>query len=237
MASQIKISVIVPAYREEKYIHNVLDGLRAQTFKGFETIIAMRPGGDRTGEIARSYGCRVLLVKKAGIGVARNRGAAAARGGILVFLDADTRPSPNLLRAYYDAFARRKIIAATGPIEPLERSSKRVRMGFKFVSVVFVKASIAVGRPSIVGLNFAVRKNAFKRVGGFDEKYATYEDWDLSLRLRREGQIAYLDDALAYTSSRRIRAWGVSGFFRYHVGNMARYHLLKRPKEYYEPIR
>ncbi len=237
MQRRVEISVIVPAYNEEKYIRNVLDGLRDQTFRNFETIVALRPGSDSTKEIAESYGAKVVVVKEKGIGVGRNRGAAAAIGGLLVFLDADTKPSRNLLRTYHDAFARKKIVAATGPIEPLEKSSKRVKLGFKFVSVLFVKSSILFGRPSIVGLNFAVWRDAFTRIGGFDERYATYEDWDLSLRLKREGRIVFLDKALAYTSARRIRAWGILGFFRYHVGNMARYHFLRKPKEYYEPIR
>lgn len=235
--SRPEISVIIPAFNEQKYIRNSLGGLREQTFKNFETVVVDGNSSDNTRKIAHEYGAKVVVEKRKGIGRARNRGAAVAKGSILVFLDADTRPSRNLLKVYRNAFAKMKIVAATGPIEPLEKTSRRVRMGFKFVSVFFVKSSILVGRPSVVGLNFAVRKSAFRRVGGFNEKYATYEDWDLSLRLRRAGRIEYLDNALAYTSARRIEAWGISGFFRYHVGNMARYHVLRKPKEYYEPIR
>ncbi len=231
------ISVIIPTYNEEKYIRNVFDGLRDQTFRSFETIIVDWNSKDSTREIAKQYGARVLVEKGKGIGRARNSGAEAARGNLLVFLDADTRPQSGLLKAYAAAFASGRIVAATGPILPLEKTSKRIRAGYKFVSVLFVKVSILMGQPSIVGSNFAVRKDAFRKVGGFDERYMTHEDYDLSLRLKKAGRIVYVNDAVVHASIRRVKAWGVFGYFTYHTGNMFRYHLLRKPKEEYDPIR
>ncbi|VVB77097.1 Glycosyltransferase AglE [uncultured archaeon] len=234
---KVALSVVIPAFNEQKYIAYVLGGLRKQTFTDFETIVVDGNSSDRTREIARSAGARVILEKRKGIGLARNSGSKAARGDIVVFLDADTCPSESLLATYYGAFANRKIVAATGPILPLEKTSRRVDLGYRFVSVLFVKSSILVGKPSVVGSNFAVRKKVFDRIGGFNEKYITYEDWDLSLRLRKAGRIAYLDDAVVYTSVRRIAKWGMFGFFIYHTTNVLRYYLLKRPNEEYEPVR
>ncbi|MDE1855561.1 MAG: glycosyltransferase [Candidatus Micrarchaeota archaeon] len=231
------VSVIIPSYNEEKYISHSLEGLEDQTFKNFETIVVDKDSTDATQEIARSYGAKVVSEPRKGIGLARNTGSKVAKGDLLVFLDADTRPHPELLGVYSKAFDDDSVTAATGPILPIENSSRRIRWGFKFVSVFFVKSSILIGRPSVVGLNFAVTKDAFRKVGGFDEKLATYEDWDLSLRLRKVGKIKYLDDALVHTSARRVQAWGIYGFFRYHTGNMFRYHLLGKPKENYDPIR
>ncbi len=236
MKSDVAISVIIPALNEEKYIRYVFEGLRSQTFKDFETIVVDGNSTDRTREIARKY-AHVIIDKHKGIGRARNSGAKVAKGDLLVFLDADTRPSKTLLETYHRAFASSDISAATGPILPLERTKRRVNLGYKFVSVLFVKTSILFGRPSIVGLNFAVRKGIFEKVKGFNERYQTYEDWDLSLRIRKLGRIAYLDDAVVYTSVRRIKAWGVSGFFLYHTLNIFRYHLLGKPNEEYAPIR
>ena len=234
--SGVEISVIIPALNEEKYIRYVLDGLKGQTFRDFETIVVDGGSTDGTRRIARRS-ARVVVERRKGIGVARNSGAKVARGKLLVFLDADTKPSPGLLRVYRDAFRDGKVVAATGPILPLEKTSKRVNMGYRFVSVLLVKSSILMGRPSVVGSNFAVRKRVFDRVGGFNEEYATYEDWDLSLRLRKTGRISYVKDATVYTSVRRIDAWGMSGFFLYHSLNIIRYHLLKKPNEDYAPIR
>ena len=237
MRGNPEISVVVPALNEAKYIHNLFDGLDAQGFRNFETIVVDGGSTDATREIARRRGARVIVEKKEGIGRARNAGAAVARGRILVFLDADTKPDAMLLGVYRRALSTGSAIAATGPIMPLEKSNLLVRLGFLFVSVLFVKASILLGRSSVVGLNFAVRKSSFDKARGFNPRYVTYEDWDLSLRLRKLGRIAYLGDATVRTSARRVKAWGIYGFFAFHVGNMLRYNMGREPKRHYEPVR
>jgi glycosyltransferase involved in cell wall biosynthesis len=237
MKAKPAVSVIVPALNEEKYIGYVFDGLKAQTFRDFETIVVDGGSKDRTREIARRNGARVVVERRKGIGRARNSGAKVARGDVLVFLDADTKASRGLLRAYLGAFKDPRNVAATGPILPLEKANRRMNLGYRVVSIALVKSSIVFGRPSVVGSNFAVRRGVFEKVGGFNEKYITYEDWDLSLRLRKMGRIAYLDDALVRTSVRRVKAWGVSGFFIYHTLNVIRYYLFKKPNEDYAPIR
>ncbi len=232
------ISVVIPALNEEKYIGNTLRTLMKQRFKNFETIVVDNRSTDRTGKIARSFsGVKVVLEKKRGIASARNAGAKVARGDVILFLDADTRPSEELLQHYHRAFRNPRVVAATGPVYPLERVRKRVKLGYEIVSVLFVKSSIALGQPSIVGLNFAVRRSAFERVGRFNEKLATYEDYDLSRRLKKAGKIVFLDNAVVHSSARRVKAWGLTIFFLYHAGNMLKYGLFRRPNKNYEPVR
>ncbi len=232
----VEISVIIPALNEEKYLFNAIDGLKKQTFKDFEVIIADGGSKDRTREIAKRY-WKVVIEKRKGIAAGRNAGARIADGEILVFLDADTKPSPSLLSAYSKAFTK-GIVAATGPILPMEKNlSNRIKIGYRVVSILFVKLSIIFGRPSIVGSNFAVRRDTFQKVHGFNPALKTYEDWDLSNKLKEYGKIVYIDDALVYTSARRVVAWGVWGYFAFHVGNMFRYHLTKKPKDEYPTIR
>ncbi|MEM0201893.1 MAG: glycosyltransferase [Candidatus Micrarchaeaceae archaeon] len=231
------ISVVIPTYNEEKYIGGTLSALSRQSFKDFDVIVVDKESKDKTKEIVRNYGARVITVKKRGIALARNAGAKAAKGPIILFIDADTVASRNLLATYSKAFSDNNIIAATGPILPLERQDWLMMTSYKFVSVLFVRLSIALGRPSIVGSNFAVRKDVFDAVHGFNERFLTYEDWDLSNRIKKFGRILYIKDAVVHTSTRRIESWGIKGYFFYHVGNMFRYHLLNAPKKEYKPIR
>ncbi|MDE1851164.1 MAG: glycosyltransferase [Candidatus Micrarchaeota archaeon] len=231
-----RISVIIPAINEQKYIRHSLENLKRQSFKDFEIIVVDGGSTDGTQAIARRYG-RLIIDKRKGISPARNAGARAAKGDILLFLDADTKPSRDLLVTYDKIFKNRKVVAATGPILPLEKTKGNIVAGYKFVSILFVKASIALGRPSIVGSNFAVRRSAFEKARGFDERLMTYEDWDLSSRLKRLGKIAYSDDAVVNTSIRRIAAWGMFGYFVYHTLNIFRYHLFGRPHTEYKQIR
>jgi glycosyltransferase involved in cell wall biosynthesis len=232
----MKVSVVIPALNEEKYIGYTFDGLGRQSFKDFEVIVADAGSADKTREIARKYGAKVVIERRKGIARGRNAGAKVAKGDILIFLDADTKPSPRLIESYVKGL-KGDVVAATGPILPLEKTKKSIRWGYKFVSILFVKLAIKIGRPTIVGSNFAVRRNAFEKVGGFNSNLITYEDWDLSKRLKKYGKIIYIDDAVVYTSARRIFAWGIHGFFNFHVGNMIRYNLFKKPKDEYEPIR
>lgn len=231
-----KISVILPVLNEEKYIEQALEGLKHQSFKDFEVIVVDGGSKDKTVAIAKRYKARVIIDKRKGISIARNRGAWAAKGQILVFIDGDTRPSRNFLKSWSKAFEE-DIVAATGPILPLEKTSKAIELGFKFTSIWYVKFGIATGSPTIIGSNFAVRKRYFAKIKGFDEKLITYEDWDLSNRLKKLGKIVFVDDAVVHTSARRVEAWGIHGYFAYHVGNMIRYTLFKKPKEEYAAIR
>ena len=152
------------------------------------------------------------------------------------FLDADTKPSPTSLEAYHVGMDD-GVVAATGPILPLEDAKKTISLGYRFVSTLFVRLTINTGRPALIGSNFAVSKKMFRKVHGFDERFMTYEDWDLSARMEKLGKIKYIDDALVYTSVRRVQRWGVIGYFVFYAGNFLRYHLFKMPSKRYEQIR
>jgi glycosyltransferase involved in cell wall biosynthesis len=230
------ISVIIPALNEEKYIRSTLEALEKQQFRDFEVIVADGRSTDKTARIARKH-AKVVIDYGKNAASGRNSGAKSARGTILVFIDADTRPSTGLLESYHKAFADKNVAVATGPIHPLEKSSLMVRLGYWFVSVSFVKLSILMGNPAIVGSNFAVSAKEFRNANGFDERLATYEDWDLSKRLKGHGKTRYCDDAAVYTSNRRIVAWGIWGYFIFYVINIIMYHMLKRSLQNYKKIR
>lgn len=98
----MKISVIVPAFNEEKLISSTLASIRtaAAVFAArgwaWEIVVCDNNSTDRTGELARAAGARVVFEPKNQIARARNAGAAVAAGQWLLFVDADSRPSPEL---------------------------------------------------------------------------------------------------------------------------------------------
>src|SRR5687768_18403295 len=99
----MKVSVIVPAYNEERLLAGSLaatrDAMRAFDAAGWtsELIVCDNNSTDRTAEIARAAGATVVFEPHNQIGRARNAGAARATGRWLVFVDADSHPTPALL--------------------------------------------------------------------------------------------------------------------------------------------
>ena len=232
-----EISVVIPAYNEESYIGSVFEGLRRQTFRNFETIVVDGGSTDRTREIAHAAGAKVIIFKKRNIGAARNAGVKIASGSIIMFTNADTKACRNLLKTYSQLFTDKGVVAATGPLIPLEETTAFIRFGYLFASVYLAKLSFMTGKPAISGSNFAIRKSAFRKCGGFDESLFTYEDLDLAHRLARRGSVKYIDSAVVATSTRRILKWGVPRYILFNAGNVAKYNLFHASKEEYEPVR
>ena len=81
------ISIIIPAYNEEKFLPKLLRSIRKQAYKNKEVIVADASSTDRTAEIAGEYGARVVEGGMPAVG--RNNGAKKAKGDIFLFLDAD----------------------------------------------------------------------------------------------------------------------------------------------------
>ncbi len=231
-----KISVIIPAFNEASYIAGVLSSLQKQTFKDFEVIVVDKESTDGTKDIAAKYG-KVVIEKRRGIGLARNTGVDAARGEVIFFTNADTKLAENVLETYAKAFEDEKVVAASGPLVPLEEASAFIRFGYRFASVWLAKLSFKLGKPAIAGSNFAVRKSAFNTVGGFDTGLETYEDLDLTLRLRKAGEIAYIDNAVVATSTRRIKKWGIPKYIYFNASNVIKYNLFKKSHKNYEYVR
>src|SRR5690349_19341421 len=100
----MKISVVIPAYNEEKLLGETLEHINKAraVFDEFgwasELVVCDNNSTDRTAAIAKSAGATVIFERINQIGRARNTGAGAATGEWLIFVDADSHPSPALFR-------------------------------------------------------------------------------------------------------------------------------------------
>ena len=102
-----KISVIVPAYNEEKYLNNALNSLVEQTYAGFEVIIINDGSTDETQKIIDKYcknysNFRGIYQENSGVSAARNRGIKESKGDYIAFLDADDQYVDNALEKLYE---------------------------------------------------------------------------------------------------------------------------------------
>ena len=113
-----QISVVVPAYNEEKYLPACLASLGRQTFRNFEVIVVDNNSTDRTSEIAKSFRVRLVKEKIQGMIPARERGFEVAKSEIIARTDADTVVPENWLSQIYEIFSKQPdIVALTGSHE------------------------------------------------------------------------------------------------------------------------
>ncbi len=100
------VSVVIPAHNAARFLAEAVASVRAQTEPAGEIIVVDDGSTDDTARVAAAAGCRVIAQPPAGAGAARNRGAEAATGEWLAFLDADDLWAPDKLarqRAWLDA--------------------------------------------------------------------------------------------------------------------------------------
>jgi glycosyltransferase involved in cell wall biosynthesis len=97
------LSIVIPAFNEEKLLPSCLQHVRqacdasGEFLRGYELIVCDNNSTDRTAAVAEQFGCKVVAEPINQISRARNRGAGIATGGWLLFIDADSWPSPELL--------------------------------------------------------------------------------------------------------------------------------------------
>jgi glycosyltransferase involved in cell wall biosynthesis len=193
------ISFVVPAYNEADFLGPTLEAIHAAgraLGRPYEIVVADDASTDGTAALAESMGARVVACEHRQIAGTRNSGAAEARGEFLIFVDADTRVSPDVVRAAVDALDR----GAVGGGAPV-----RWDRPVAFIWRVFVRMLGIAFRVTrwAAGSFLFCRRDAFEAVGGFDERlYAAEEIW-LSRALKRHGRFVVLREGVA-TSSRKL---------------------------------
>lgn len=193
-------SVVIITKNEETYVPLLLESIRTQTLQPNEVIIADAGSTDRTREIATSYGCRVVEGGLPSTG--RNRGADAASGSHLLFLDADVElRDPRFLEQAWKEIQDRNLDFATCDVEPIsDRPLDHVVHGFYNHYVRLVKPVIK----HAPGFCIFARKHTHDAIGGFDETIRFCEDHDYIRRGCHSGTFDYLERVKIPVSVRRL---------------------------------
>jgi len=202
------LSFIIPAHNEAFEIGRTLQSVRESARAAalpFEVIVVNDASSDRTAEIAREAGARVLEVNARKISAVRNAGARAAKGNIFFFVDADTRLPEATLRAALSA---------------LDRGAAGGGARVAFTEPMSLGARLAIGLFSFfymrllqwaAGCFLYARRQAFEAAGGFDETLYACEEIALSRALKRQGRFVVLRRSVQ-TSGRKMRlysAWRI----------------------------
>ncbi len=175
------VSVIIPCHNAAKTLDACLSAIRAQTFPVLEVIVVDDASTDGTTAI----GCTVLRQRvNRGVSAARNTGAAAGRGEILFFVDADIALAP-------EAIANAVAILATDPrcaiVQGVYAAEPLIDDGPVEAYKVLAEHRWRTDQAGVVEFTLfaltAVRRSVFERVGGFDERLRNGEDVEFGTRL------------------------------------------------------
>jgi glycosyltransferase involved in cell wall biosynthesis len=183
----IKVSIIIPALNAEKHLPSCLESIKALNFpeQDFEIILVDNGSTDRTREIAASYNAIIIENHTKNVSGLRNLGADKASGDILAFVDSDCIVSRNWLFEAARYFASMDVALWGAPPGVPENSSWVQKTWF----IVRKKEKQIQTVDWLESMNLFVRKDLFKKIGGFDETLITCEDVDFSYRAEKFGKI------------------------------------------------
>jgi len=196
------LSIIIPTLNEEKYLPLLLEQIKKQDFSDYEVIIADAGSTDGTLKIIKDYGYR--KVKGGNVAYGRNQGARAARGELLLFMDADNIYVPDdFLGRLVSEFKEKKCDIATFPL--YIDGNRMDKLAFKVYNwwVKKIQRFKAYATNSMI-----VKKSVFDRIGGFDESIKLAEDHDLARRAAKVGKFRYIELDPILASARRMEKEG-----------------------------
>ena len=206
----MRVSVVIPAFNEERLLPATLaaiqQALERFTAKGWgsEIIVCDNNSTDKTAELARAAGAKVVFEPINQIARARNSGAAAALGDWLIFVDADSQPTAELFGAVADEIQKGKCIAGGTTV----RLDGDYPLGGLFIHIWNWTSRILRW---MAGSFIFCEARAFKEVGGFNNELFASEDLDLSKKLKalarsKKSTIVILEHPLL-TSGRKMRLY------------------------------
>ncbi|HSB70234.1 MAG TPA: glycosyltransferase [Candidatus Methylomirabilis sp.] len=195
------VSVVIPTHNYAGFVREAIDSVLAQTYRDVEVVVVDDGSTDDTAAVLDAYGARIRRIhqEQRGLPAARNAGIRASRGRLVGFLDSD------------DLWCAEKL----GHQVPVLESTPSAGMVYCDTELFEDAAGTSLGRhgatvphvsgqvlPALVLGNFIlsptplVRREVLERVGLFDERLKSSEDWDLWLRIACGHEIAYVDRVL-----------------------------------------
>ncbi len=177
-----KISVVIPAHNEEKYVVRCINSIKAaaKCYGGsVEAIVVCNRCTDNTEQLAKSAGARVVVDESRCIAQVRNAGIAAARGDVIITIDCDNRMTPATINEICELLDSGKYIGGGAPIR-FERLSFPLLINELMCDAGFAATGLYCGM-------FWAEKSAFDAIDGFAEKRAM-EDVVTAKNLRAYGK-------------------------------------------------
>jgi GT2 family glycosyltransferase len=201
-------SVIIPYHNEGELVRNAVRSVCEQTYQGEVEIVVVDSGSTVPAPLNGDWRFPIKLIRnpcRKFAGGARNLGVRNARGQFLCFLDADDRYCPERVAShiqFLQAFPEAIVVGGKLTIHRDKEYVKVPGVVERFYPELSetacllpedVRHDCCTEFPFHTGA-FTVRRQAFERIGGFDEDFLWGEEWDLQVRLAQTGRFGYLPE-------------------------------------------
>lgn len=198
----MKISVLIPAYNEEKYLPDTLVSLQKLDRKPDEIIVIDGESTDKTPDVAKQNGATVVTVPHRGIGFARQKGVEASSGDVVAFTDADTIVPHDWLTIIEETLSRPGVVGMFGTFH-VPDGWWPYRFQINVIQTPLNQFMNWLGMPFACGQNMAFFRQKGLNAGGFPLDFKIAEDIEMARRLKTQGKVIYRPDSVVTSSGRR----------------------------------
>ncbi|HSX18230.1 MAG TPA: glycosyltransferase family 2 protein [Candidatus Saccharimonadales bacterium] len=201
----LTLSIVIPAYNEERYLKACLDSIALQTVKPDEVIVIDNNSVDDTIQIARTYkNVKILQEKQQGVFFASKKGFSAAKCDIIARIDADTILPPNWVELVINDFQDTTVAATTGPVTYYDMPMPMHNYWFDHL-MRKLTYNFSPDTPFLYGSNMAVRRQQWRKLSKkLCSERDIHEDIDLAIHFYQNNlKIKYNKRLLSGASGRR----------------------------------
>lgn len=191
------VSIIIPTKNSSSVLGKCLQSIKKQTYKYTEIIVVDNHSTDSTVQVAKKFTGHVYI-KGPERSKQRNDGAKKASGDFFFFVDSDMELSPKVVESC------------------INKALKYQRMKKKLVGIIIPEKSYGEGfwaackqleKSYYEGLDWIESprffpKQIFNKIGGYSENMISGEDWDISIRVRKVGDIARIKEYIYHDESK-----------------------------------
>lgn len=196
------ITVIIPAYNEEKYLPKTLESLKHLKRVPDEILVVDGGSTDQTAAIATQHGAHVRTVEHKGIGYARQMGLEAATGDIVAYTDADTIVPDDWLVKIEESLSRPGVSCVFGTFR-VPDGWWPYRFYINVMQPVLNQVYFWFGIPMAPGQNISFHRKLGLDAGGFPIDFKIAEDIEMARRLKGMGKLVFRQDLVVISSGRR----------------------------------
>jgi len=222
LTNHAKVSVLIPAFNEEKYIAKTLSALLQQDYENYEVIVVNNASTDDTALvvdafIAANKNERVTITNlyeaRKGTNYAREKARCFASGEIIAQLDADCIPDSDWLSTGVRVLNKKNVAAVTGPYYYFDASwfTRITTLCSQLLTYTVINTITQLAHRGgiIIGGNAFIKADVLAKAGGYNTELTFYgDDVDIAARVAPFGWITYSNQLILNTSFRRFAAIG-----------------------------